>query len=71
MTVQMTTDTVKNANMTTKSVVIFVFFEKLTTEKSATESQIWKKDSYSGARLTVPLPAYLFSFCLVLFYSTA
>ena len=32
----MTTDTVKNAKMTTKSVVNFVFFETLTTEKSAT-----------------------------------
>ena len=32
----MTTDTVKNAKMTTKSVVDFVFFETLTTEKSAT-----------------------------------
>ena len=33
----MTTDTVKNAKMTTESVVDFVFFETLTTEKSATE----------------------------------
>ena len=32
----MTTDTVKNAKMTTESVVNFVFFETLTTEKSAT-----------------------------------
>ena len=31
----MTTDTVKNAKMTTES-VNFVFFETLTTEKSAT-----------------------------------
>ena len=34
----MTTDTVKNAKMTTKSEVNFVFFEMLTTEKSATET---------------------------------
>ena len=33
----MTTDTVKNAKMTTESVVNFVFFETLATEKSATE----------------------------------
>ena len=33
----MTTDTVKNAKMNTKSVVDFVFFETLTTEKSATD----------------------------------
>ena len=32
----MTTDTVKNAKMTTDSVVNFVFFETLSTEKSAT-----------------------------------
>ena len=32
----MTTDTVKNAKMTTELVVDFVFFEMLTTEKSAT-----------------------------------
>ena len=32
----MTTDTVKNAKLTTESVVNFVFFETLTTEKSAT-----------------------------------
>ena len=32
----MTIDRVKNAKMTTKSVVNFVFFETLTTEKSAT-----------------------------------
>ena len=32
----MTTDTVKNAQMTTESVVNFVFFETPTTEKSAT-----------------------------------
>ena len=31
----MTTDTVKYAKMTTESVVNFVFFETLTTEKSA------------------------------------
>ena len=36
MAVQMTTDTVKNAKMTTELVVNFVFFEMLTTEKSAT-----------------------------------
>ena len=36
MAVQMTTDTVKNAKMTTELVVDFVFFEMLTTEKSAT-----------------------------------
>ena len=36
MAVQMTTDTVNNAKMTTESVVNFVFFETLTTEKSAT-----------------------------------
>ena len=35
--VQMTTDTVKNVKMTTESVVNFVFFETLATEKSATE----------------------------------
>ena len=33
----MTTDTVKNVKMTTESVVNFVFFEMLATEKSATE----------------------------------
>ena len=32
----MTTDRVKNAKMTTESVVNFVFFETLTSEKSAT-----------------------------------
>ena len=32
----MTTDTVKNAKLTTESVVNFLFFETLTTEKSAT-----------------------------------
>ena len=32
----MTTNTVKNAKITTESVVNFVFFETLTTEKSAT-----------------------------------
>ena len=31
----MTIDTVKNAKITTESVVNFVFFEMLTTEKSA------------------------------------
>ena len=31
----MTTNTVKNAKITTESVVNFVFFETLTTEKSA------------------------------------
>ena len=36
----MTTNTVKNAKMTTESVVNFVFFETLTTEKSATERGI-------------------------------
>ena len=36
MAAQMTTDTVKNAKMTTESVVNFLFFETLTTEKSAT-----------------------------------
>ena len=35
MAVQMTTDAVKNAKMTT-AVVNFVFFETLTTEKFAT-----------------------------------
>ena len=35
MAVQMTTDTVKNAKMTTESVANFVFFETLTNEKSA------------------------------------
>ena len=35
----MTTNTVKNAKMTTESVVNFVFFETLTTEKSATEHE--------------------------------
>ena len=38
----MTTDTVKNAKMTTELVVNFVFFETLTTEKSATD---WQSDS--------------------------
>ena len=33
MAVKMTTDTVKNAKMTTESVGNFVFFETLTTEK--------------------------------------
>ena len=32
MAVQITTNTVKNAKMTTESVVNFVFFETLTTE---------------------------------------
>ena len=32
----MATETVKNAKMTTESVVNFVFFETLTTDKSAT-----------------------------------
>ena len=36
MAVQLSTDTVKNAKMTTESVVNFVCFETLTTEKSAT-----------------------------------
>ena len=36
MAVQMTTCTVKNAKMTTELVVNFMFFETLTTEKSAT-----------------------------------
>ena len=36
MAVQMTTETVQNAKMTTESVVNFVFFETLTTVKSAT-----------------------------------
>ena len=39
MAVQMTIDTVKNAKMTTKSMVNFVLFETLATEKSATD---WK-----------------------------
>ena len=42
MAVQMTTDTVKNTQMTTESVVNFVFFETPTTEKSATV--VHKKD---------------------------
>ena len=41
----MTTDTVKNAKMTTKSVVNFVFFETLTTEKYATGL---REDIFSG-----------------------
>ena len=36
MAVQMTTDRVKNAKMTTKSVVNIVFFETPTTKKFAT-----------------------------------
>ena len=43
----MTIDRVKNAKMTTKSVVNFVFFETLTTEKSATRCarpiKIWEE----------------------------
>ena len=41
----MTTDTVENAKMTTESVVNFVFFETLTTEKSATEDCVGRFDS--------------------------
>ena len=38
MTIQMATDTVKNVKMTTESVVNFMFFETLATEKSTNGS---------------------------------
>ena len=40
MAVQMTTDTVKNPKMTTELVVNFVFFEMLTTDKSANDCML-------------------------------
>ena len=49
----MTTDTVKNAKMTTESVVNFVFFETLATEKSATGS------SADGGEVLLLSPKFL------------
>ena len=46
----MTTATVKNAKMTTELVVNVVFFETLTTEKSATEGERWNRLRTSGGK---------------------